>query len=225
MKKGFIFSGLVVVLALCIFAPHAGAQMTSPYLVGNWEMNRRLEDCLPQGNALFCADPIDSWMQTQLKVINPTTTKLDVYIVLLDRKGVVMNDENTNTPMCYVLPLDANETWNSCWPHSIPDGPAILPPALDSTAGPNWFGTIKVFAFPYVANRSLKMDPNAVVAGYEQKSVFSQINSESDLKAVVINSRTIGEFTKYNLSPANCRTWSPAFTCLLNQGQFYLPPG
>jgi hypothetical protein len=193
MRKSIIFTGLVVALALCIFAPHAGAQMSSPYLVGEWEMFRVLY------YNPFSSDEFS--LATQYKVVNPTTTPLDVYLVLLDRYGNLEYEDDT--PMCFKMHLDPNTTWKPCFPFYNSEDDLIYP------AGKHLYGAAKFFAYP--AN-ILKFDPNAVIAGFQQKSsawgtesssVF--LPTEAPLLPITINSRTIGEFTKYPLS--QCQPW------------------
>jgi hypothetical protein len=223
MKKGIIFSGVAMVLALFIFAPQAGAQMTSPYLIGEWMTAQRLWD-----NDY----PIDALAQTQFKIQNPTTQTLDVYIVLLTRWGEVITDTYDGEPLCYFTPLGPNETWDACWPHSRPNGPDIMPRRNLTEELPNFFGTAKIFAFPYNSARTLKFDPNAIVSGYQQKSAFYPWDgyaitaaTEAPLTAVTINIKTINDWTKYNLSVNTCRPGRRPFKCVINRGQWWEEQG
>jgi hypothetical protein len=207
MKKGMIFMGLAVVLALFVFAPHAGAQMTSPYLAGEWEITRVLYDQFGPTDWQSRDIPI----QTQFKVINPTTASLDVYVVLLDRDG-------NQGDYCYWRNVPANGTWKSCWPYIDTD---LITPTQVFPADDHHFGAAKFFAFP--ANTK-KFDANAVIAGFQQKSAYGQIEGypqtasmETPLYAVTINSKTIGEFTKYDLT--KCLRWNRYdWACAVNQG-------
>jgi hypothetical protein len=79
--------------------------------------------------------------------------------------------------------------------------------------GERAIGTVKFFAFPA---RTTKLDPNAVIGGFQFK--YHHIRnvdtgppwttySRSNLKAVVLNSSTTGEFTRI---PWNaCILWAP----------------
>jgi hypothetical protein len=211
MKKGFIFSGLAVVLALFIFAPHAGAQMTSPFLVGEWEMIRTISDYYDTGSITTTGwKKLEIPMQTQFKVVNPTTTAIDVYIILYDRDGNI--DYDGEDPMCYKRTLYPNQDWKSCWPYLDCKDNLIYP------YEEHHYGAAKIFAFP---QNTLKYDPNTVMAGFQQKSAYTvvedQIQSvgmEIPLVAVTINSKTIGEFGRPPF--AACKTWKTWWDCARN---------
>jgi len=209
MKKSLIFTGLAVVLALFIFAPQAGAQVTSSFLAGEWEMVRTISDYY-ESSVFTGWKQLEIPMQTQFKIVNPTATALDVYIVLYDRDGNI--DEDLSVPMCYKKTLYPNQTWKACWPY-LSCGDNIQYPADEHK-----YGAAKVFAFPA---GTLKFDPNAVIAGFQQKSAYSvvegQIQSvglEAPLVGVTINSRTIGEFSKPPFP--NCQIWKTWWDCARN---------
>jgi hypothetical protein len=193
MKKEILCAGLAVALVLFIFAPPAGAQMTGPFLLGEWEVTRVYSDAPSSG--------YDTPMQTQFKVFNATTVPLDVFVVLLDRDG-------NPAPTCYRVQLSPNATWKPCWPFYNGADQLVYPY--------DWhhYGAAKFFAFP--AN-TLKFDPNAVITGFQQKTAYCLPATETLLPAVTINSKTMGEFTKYPLK--DCQLWQRGtFHCSDNCG-------
>jgi hypothetical protein len=113
-------------------------------------------------------------------VLNPTTKTLDVYILMLSSDATTLVD-------CAKFPIAANASQRI---YAFSTG---TPP----------YGALKFFAFP---QGSRKFDPNAVIGGFQRKGLMKTsylFNTEANLKAVTINSYTIGEFTQ--IPWADCR--------------------
>jgi hypothetical protein len=154
---------LLTLAATALAAAPAGAQDTSPYLVGTWE-----------DSSVISA--------TWYEIINPTTRPLDVY-------------------MAWYLP---DGTFNGCISTFVSANGSL---SFGLGMGNNGeTGAVKFFAFP---RGSTKFDSNAVIGGFQRKNLNGdplepspyEFNAEANLKAVTINSYTLGEFTQM---PANC---------------------
>jgi len=164
MKKWMIVIGLLVVLA----AGGALAQDTSPYLAGTWETGTWVySDTV--------AYSVSVW--SYYEIVNPTTKGLDVYAVVYDKSGIIVN--------CWWEPMGPNGQWFlGFWQL----GPEIYD-----------YGTVKFFAFLI---NSRKFDPNTIIGGFQQKGAWMEASetdlsfSEANLKAVTINSMTQGEFSR-----------------------------
>jgi hypothetical protein len=107
-------------------------------------------------------------------VVNPTTRPLRVYGAGFDYQG----------------------SFEACYWTVIPGNGTFYFPAGSCATGQLGNSTMKFFAFPA---DTLKFDPNAVIGGFQQKFDTKYRNNacqvtEANLKAVVINSSTIGEF-------------------------------
>jgi hypothetical protein len=157
--RGMLF-GVLTVCLLFVGVPLAGAQDTSPYLVGDFGF----EDTAAYSET------------TTFGIINPTKKALDVYAGFFDWVG--------NPIGCMVQRVAPNGLWY------ITDY---------RIAGSR--GTAKFLAFPADTR---KFDPNAVIGGlqvkYRMKSAALRKDewfsaAEYNMKAVVINSSTIGEFS------------------------------
>jgi hypothetical protein len=109
-------------------------------------------------------------------ILNPTTKPLHVY-------------------MFWYMP---DGTVDHCMSVAIPSNGEVSFGLGIFSGGP---GTVKFFAFP---EGSRKFDPNAVIGGFQRKSMresrykdeFSMFDTETNLKAVTINSYTVGEFAQ-----------------------------
>jgi hypothetical protein len=126
---------------------------------------------------------IGTWEDTSVikatwyEIINPTTKPLDVYLVSYLPDG----------------------TFDGCMSSDIPANGMTLFGL--GRGGNGAAGAVKVFAFP---EGSRKFDPNAVIGGFQRKSLNADtldldprvFNTAVNLKAVTINSNTIGEFTQ-----------------------------
>jgi hypothetical protein len=152
-------------LAATLCAVTAGAQDTSPYVLGMWAEN----------------SIISPTVRTQHFIINPTTKQLDVYAVVYGFEG------EWGLLSCTVCRINGNGTWTFI---------------IDDARGSSDMGAVKYFAFPAGTR---KFDPNAVIGGFQQ-NIFEADGmrtgmTEANLKAVTINSSTIGEFSRI---PADC---------------------
>jgi hypothetical protein len=166
MNHRMLLPAVLAVLALAIAASPAGAQDTSPYVMGTW----------------MHSTEVSPTVRTQHFIVNPTTRQLDVYAVVYGMQGAGA------LLSCTVCRINGNGTWRF-----IVDDARF---ASDS-------GTVKFFAFP---KDSRKFDPNAVIGGFQQ-NVFEVDGTrtgmtEANLKAVTINSSTIGEFA--TIPPIGC---------------------
>jgi hypothetical protein len=110
-------------------------------------------------------------------ILNPTTKPLHVYMFWYMPDGTV--------DACMSVAIPSNGT--------VSFGLGIF------SGGP---GAVKFFAFP---EGSRKFDPNAVIGGFQRKAMiesqydffdFSMFDTETNLKAVTINSYTVGEFAQ-----------------------------
>jgi hypothetical protein len=126
---------------------------------------------------------------------NPTTKDLRVYAVFYGWAGGYQN-------ICYYKDMAPNTMWH------------LWDEALEwSSSGP---GTVKFFAFPAA---TIKFDPNAVIGGFQQGAIPPIVQpvdpsnvtrctvTEANLKAVTINSLTIGEFGQIPFG--DCSPWPP----------------
>jgi hypothetical protein len=159
MKHRTLFLALFIIFAMTVVASMAGAQDTSPYLVGTW----------------METSGVTPTVSTTHFIINPTTKQLDVYAVVFgyEGAGALLG--------CKVCTANANSV--------LRFSEKVARSASDN-------GTVKFFAFP---KGTRKLDPNAVIGGFQQ-NIFEDVNgktgmTESNLKAVTINSNTTGEFT------------------------------
>jgi hypothetical protein len=115
---------------------------------------------------------------TGYRLVNPTTKPLDVHMFFF-AEGAPFG--------CVSFSIPANGTF-------------YLQTSVD-VLGPHGLeaGTVKFFAFPAGTR---KFDPNAVIGGFQAKSIHlppdprQPLNTEANLKAVVINSYTLGEYTQ-----------------------------
>jgi hypothetical protein len=104
-------------------------------------------------------------------ILNPTTKPLTVYAIFCS--GTSSKKE------CNKRLLPPNGRWS-------------VDPGNDEVGQ---YGTAKFFAFP---QGTKKFDPNAVIGGFQQKKYEapgSHYRSESNLKAVTINTYTLREFS------------------------------
>jgi hypothetical protein len=163
---------LPAVLGLCLFGGMAQAQDTSPYLAGFW-----------------------SESSNSFQIVNPTTKPLTVYAIFYNAYGG---------------PYSGTE----CHKQYLPANGRV---SIQSKGTKDYeFGAAKFFAFPAGTK---KFDPNAVIGGFKQEIdcdyvmtgaytqtgpsgdelifTYSWIDRvrEANIKAVTINSSTIGEFT------------------------------
>jgi hypothetical protein len=125
-------------------------------------------------------------VHTQHFIINPTTKQLDVYAVVFGYEGA---GALLGCTVCTV------------------NGNGVLTFYGDAARSNNDNGTVKFFAFPAGTR---KFDPNAVIGGFQQ-NIFEDDGTrtgmtEANLKAVTINSSTIGEFA---LIPVLCKSCIP----------------
>jgi hypothetical protein len=159
MKHGSVFPALLFAIGLTILAGAAGAQDTSPYLMGTF-----------QDSSVISI--------TWYHIVNPTTKPLDVYAMLYF---------NGSPFVCSIIMVPANGATNGC---VFGD---LTPPGAH---------TVKFFAFPYL---SRKFDPNAVIGGFQRITMTADpaadpnpylFNTETGMKAITINSSTIGEFAQ-----------------------------
>jgi hypothetical protein len=113
-------------------------------------------------------------------VVNPTTKPLDVCATWHSADGGRIGC------ICSALPLPANGMYSYFFGFGS-DGEG---------------GAVKFFAFPAGTR---KFDPNAVIGGFQRKSeeLSSVFKTEANLKAVTINSSTIGEFTQVEWDACN----------------------
>jgi hypothetical protein len=104
-------------------------------------------------------------------IVNPTTKPLYVQMFFYQSDGTEDG--------CTGATIFANETY--C-------------PGL-AYIGSQGAGAVKFFAFP---QGSRKFDPNAVIGGFQQKGGESptEFKTQSNLKAVIINSYTMEEFAR-----------------------------
>jgi hypothetical protein len=188
MKQLSLLIALAALLALCVAASPAFSQDTSPYLLGIWE-----------AGVYTTTTPITTTYQdiTDWQIANPTTKELDVYAVFSSANGQFLACTATSIPPNGVGSL---ATWWNDDPYAV--------------------GTVKFFAFP---RNSRKFDPNAVIGGFQGKThqpkalliqpVFllggNATITKANLKAVTINSYTVGEFT--TKIPTNC-PWGQGWT-------------
>jgi hypothetical protein len=163
----------ILALALVLvagFAGHSGAVDTSPYLVSDWFTDTTN------------LDSYSSWF-----IINPTPVDMVVVAAFYSTAGVFSDCVRSGI-------LSGNDTW---W-LSMPNLRMPLPEADNPL-----LGVVKFFAFPVVRGQPPRFDPNAVIGGIKQE-VDCDLNTdrgmwvahvrEVNLKAVTINSSTIGEF-------------------------------
>jgi len=174
-------------------AASVAAQDTSPYLVSDWYTDTRE------------LDEYVSWF-----VVNPTPVRLAVYAAFYNYTGSFSG--------CVYSLIDGNDTW---W---------LTTRSLPFPVGENPYGTAKFFAFPALPNTAPKFDPNAVIGGFKQTVDCDYILtnaytetipfsstvilvkeydwiakvSEANMKAVTINSATIGEFQALLARRAGC---------------------
>jgi hypothetical protein len=188
MKKFPLFALLAAVLALCCLASPSFSQDTSPYLLGTWEAGVYTTT----GVITITYQDITDW-----QIANPTTRDLDVYAVFSLANGQFLSCTATSIPPNGVGVLTA---WWNDEPYAV--------------------GTVKFFAFP---KDSKKFDPNAVIGGFQGKTHQIQglliqpqpigaagaTVSKVNLKAVTINSNTIGEFST-KIPFATC-PWGPGW--------------
>jgi len=120
------------------------------------------------------------------QIVNPTTKLLDVW--------VVWYRPWEPSPCAWMFQVPANGT---TW--------LMVAAMVDLSEG---YQALKFFAFPA---GSRKFDPNAVIGGFQRKSHLGTVEpanfnfmSEANLKAVTINSSTIGEFSAI---PWNTTCW------------------
>jgi hypothetical protein len=190
-----ILTFMAVAVLTCTMGTMAAAWDTSPYLVGKWEFG-----------TYVATDLFTEFLKTEFEIINPTTRILNVYAVF--RWEMVVG--GPPVPIgCYIMTLFPNAVWEL----SIPViGPEQAPPPWP----PRTYGSVKFFAFPA---GTTKFDPNAVIGGFQKKQLFkfeasllglpeyTDLSiSEANLKAVIINSSTIGEFTT-GIPFATCLPW------------------
>jgi hypothetical protein len=114
--------------------------------------------------------------------VNPTTKQLDVVALVFgyEGAGALLG--------CTSCIINANGVWKFYG---------------DAARSASDYGTVKFFAYPAGTR---KFDPNTVIGGFQQ-NIFEDVNgrtgvTESNLKAVTINSNTIGEFA---LNPGLCK--------------------
>jgi hypothetical protein len=112
---------------------------------------------------------------TYYEIVNPTTKPLDVW-------GFMYLSDNSFVD-CINLPIAAN-------------GSTTFAASFKGALVP--YGAVKFFAFP---QGSKKFDPNAVIGGFQRKGSAASWNpylfaTEANLKAVTINSSTVGEFAQ-----------------------------
>jgi hypothetical protein len=167
MQQSRLFIALAAVIALCCLASPALSQDTSPYLLGIWE-----------AGVYTSTTPITMTYQdiTDWQIANPTTKELDVYAVFSSANGQLVTCTATTIPPNGVGSL---ATWWNDTPYAV--------------------GTAKFFAFP---QGSKKFDPNVVIGGFQGKTHMTTVLlmetttiAKANLKAVTINSSTIGEFS------------------------------
>jgi len=180
----------ILALALILvagFAASSAAVDTSPYLVSNWYT--------------------DTWEHdeyTSFFIINPMPIPIVVYAAFYSASGVFSG--------CVYSMIDGNDTW---WLAT-----REVPQVAHGVPGPYSLveGTVKFFAFPIVRDTAPKFDPNAVIGGikqsvdcdwmyddYESSWYWVAKVSEANIKAVTINSSTIGEFTEILGRRATCQ--------------------
>jgi hypothetical protein len=171
---------LAAAFILCALSLPAGADDTSPYLMGIWESG-----IYTYTNTVA----FTMYTATNFQIANPTTKDLDVYAVFYPPQGVIPGP-------CYKCAgADAIKANGTC---------VFSTYFFDHFTGfPYASGTVKFFAFP---KGTTKFDPNAVIGGFQGK--FSALDVEpfqgpplttwikANLKAVTINSSTIGEFSR-----------------------------
>jgi len=198
MHRSILFITVAILAVLVMLPPGAGAFDTSPYLAGTW------------GSGLSTIMIQNSGPPTPLVVFpinyfigNPTTKALDVFAAFYTSQGVFTE--------CVYTTLQPNGSWY------LYDG------AIRGASSLDFPGTVKFFAFP---TGTKKFDPNAVIGGFQQELLpaiyfgYSYVPGcqvvEANLKAVTINSSTIGEFTQ--VPWAKCNQWQ-------NPAPLGYPPG
>jgi hypothetical protein len=194
MKRTMFVALAAVVLVAGLSVLPVRGQDTSPYLMGAWESGAFTGTVYqgPQTSITYTVNVV-----TGFQVTNPTTKPLSVYAVFWNDTGVVT---------CTTATIAANGNWS----FEMPGEPDNL--LLFGQKGKRTIGTAKFFAFPA---GTTKLDPNAVIGGFQFK--YHHIRnvlvgppwttySRSNLKAVVVNSSTIGEFTRI---PNACILWVP----------------
>jgi hypothetical protein len=112
---------------------------------------------------------------TYYEIVNPTTKPLDVW--------AFMYFSDNSFVGCLKLTIAADRS-------------ATIAASYKGALVP--YGAVKFFAFP---QGSKKFDPNAVIGGFQRKGPAaswtpSLFTTEANLKAVTINSYTIGEFAQ-----------------------------
>jgi hypothetical protein len=174
MKQTLLSIALAAALLIGIASSPAFSQDTSPYLLGTWEAGVYTTT----GVITVTYQDITDW-----QIANPTTKPLDVYAVFSSANGQFVTCTATTIP---------------------PNGVGWL--ATSWNDDPYAVGTVKFFAFP---KDSRKFDPNAVIGGFQGKTHVTRVFltettaiAKANLKAVTINSYTIGEFS--TKIPANC---------------------
>jgi hypothetical protein len=172
-----IFMAMILATAASV-----AAQDTSPYLAGTWESGS-YSDTIPYTKSI--------WVETGFEIVNPGTRTLDVYAVYYNSAGAYI------PTTCRHVELPSNGVWRTAFPSK----------GLPEQYAAYGVGTVKFFAFP---KPSHQFDPNTVIGGFERKyysltewSVYVDTefvalewhtHSQANLKAVVINGSTIGEF-------------------------------
>jgi hypothetical protein len=168
MKKVSLFVAILGTLLVLFSTSPALSQDTSPYLLGTWE-----------SGVYTITTPITTTYQdsTDWQIANPTTKPLNVYAVFSSANGQFLTCTATTIPPNGVA-LFSTWGWN--------DNPYAV-------------GTVKFFAFPV---QTRKFDPNAVIGGFQGKTHVTRVFltettaiAKANLKAVTINSSTIGEFS------------------------------
>lgn len=180
---------ILACLLVAGIAATVSAVDTSPYLVSNWYIDAYEND---EYMAFFIA--------------NPTPIPLVVYAAFYTTTGAFST--------CVYNVLQGNDTWS----FATGDIAAISPEN-------GWYeGTVKFFAFPQTTS---KFDPNAVIGGFKQyvdcdmteyneSGVWYANVSEANMKAVTLNSSTIGEFQAIlgkNCSPLGSTYIAPQDYC------------
>jgi hypothetical protein len=188
MKQSRLLIALATVLALCTLASPSFSQDTSPYLLGTWEAGVYTTT----GVITITYQDTTDW-----QIANPTTKELDIYAVFSSANGQFLACTATSVPPNGVGVLT---TWWNEEPYAV--------------------GTVKFFAFP---KNTRKFDPNAVIGGFQGKTHETRVViiqpqplggvgaaiAKANLKAVTINSSTIGEFST-RIPFANC-PWGPGW--------------
>jgi hypothetical protein len=170
-------------LLLLTLAVIAGFTLLAPG-AGAWDTSPYLTGTVPSHSH-----------PTSYFIGNPMTKDLRVYAVFYDWAGDF-------THVCYYRDVRPTSMWH-LWDQANEW----------SSWGP---GTVKFFAFPA---GTAKLDPNAVIGGFQQEAIPPVLQladpsevthctvTEANLKAVTINSYTIGEFGQIPFT--DCSPWPP----------------